>query len=72
MFRTLEVDMAQLLGTREAAQRAGLSREQVLRRIERGEISARHIEGRWLVDSRSLGDYIAREQRRARAAPQPA
>lgn len=63
--------MGRTLSTREAAQRVGLSREQLLRRIERGEIAARYAEGRWLVDAKSVADYVAR-QRRDRAASQSA
>jgi excisionase family DNA binding protein len=45
------------LSTREAAQLAGLSREQLLRRVERGEIKARYVDGRWLVSRQSVIEY---------------
>jgi len=62
-----------MLTTREAAQRIGLTREQLFRRIERGEIAARFDGSRWLVDIRSLDAYLARHRSllaaRDRAAP---
>lgn len=48
------------LTSREAAQRVGLTREQLLRRVERGEIAARFEGGRWLIDPASVEDYLAR------------
>lgn len=51
-----------MLSTREAAQRVGLTREQLLRRVERGEISATFTGGRWHVDPRSVEAYAARHQ----------
>ena len=51
-----------MLTTREAAQRVGLTREQLLRRVERGEISATFTAGRWHVDPRSVEAYAAQHQ----------
>lgn len=49
-----------MLSTREAAQRVGLTREQLLRRVERGEIAGRFQGGRWLIDPRSVEEYAGR------------
>jgi DNA-binding Lrp family transcriptional regulator len=48
-----------MLSTREAAQRVGLTREQLLRRVERGEIHGRFKDGKWYIDPRSLEEYAA-------------
>lgn len=58
-----------VLTTREAAQQVRLTREQLLRRVERGEIAARYQAGRWWIDPDSLAEYAAREaaQEQARA-----
>jgi len=49
-----------MLTSRQAAQRIGLTREQLLRRVERGEITAHFVAGRWMVDPRSVQEYAAR------------
>jgi excisionase family DNA binding protein len=48
-----------MLTTRQAAQRIGLTREQLFRRIERGEIAARFDGTRWLVDPRACDAFLA-------------
>jgi excisionase family DNA binding protein len=51
----------QTLTTSEAAQRAGLSRERLMRLIFAGKIRARVGDnGRWAVDAASLGAYLKR------------
>jgi hypothetical protein len=50
-----------------AAQKAGLSSEQMRRRLMRGEIKGELVAGRWLVDAASLAAWIARQPE-----PQPA
>lgn len=52
-----------------AALMAHLSSEQLRRRILRGEIQADLVGGRWMVDPKSLDDYLARQ---GQAEPQPA
>jgi excisionase family DNA binding protein len=53
-------DMITFISTTEAGQRLGLTREQVLRRIGRGDLRAQQVGGRWLVDAHSLAEYLAR------------
>lgn len=51
-----------LITTTEAGQKLGLTREQVLRRIGRGELRAQYVGGRWLVEQRSVLEYVARRE----------
>lgn len=51
-----------MLTTREAAQRLTLTREQLLRKIERGLIAARFDGRRWLVDPKSVQEYAERHE----------
>lgn len=60
--------MGPLITTTQAGQRLGLSREQILRRIGRGDISAQYVGGRWLVDARSVEEYAARHEAATPAA----
>lgn len=61
--------MPELITTTQAAQRLGLTREQVLRRIGRGDITAQYVGGRWLVDAPSVDEYLAaREAERGETA----
>jgi hypothetical protein len=51
------------LGASEAAQMLGLTREQLLRRVERGEIEG-HLEfGRWVISRESVLAYKRRMAR---------
>jgi len=53
------------LGASEAAQMLGLTREQLLRRVERGEVKG-HLEGRrWVISRESV---LAYKRRMARLA----
>ena len=42
----------------EAAQAACMSRERLMRRVQTGQIKAELRAGRWLIDQRSLLDYL--------------
>ena len=50
------------ISTGEAALRAQMSRERLMRRIHSGAIKAKYVVGRWLVDARSVDEYVNREQ----------
>ena len=54
------------LTTAIACQRAGMNRERLLRRVQAGEIRAEQVAGRWLIDARSLAEFIRQRQ------PEPA
>jgi hypothetical protein len=45
----------------EAAQRARMSRERLMRRVQTGHIRGELVAGRWLIDSRSLDDYLTQQ-----------
>lgn len=53
--------MPEFISTTQAAQRMGLTREQVLRRIGRGAVTAQYVGGRWLVEESSVEEYVRRE-----------
>jgi excisionase family DNA binding protein len=64
------MSMSEELTTREAAQIAGLSREQLLRRVERGEIEGRWDGTRWWISRKSVEQYRRRRIAAARLAQQ--
>jgi hypothetical protein len=57
-----------VLTSRQAAQMVGLTREQLLRRVERGEIIGRYEGGRWLIDPVSLKEFAERSSATTSAA----
>lgn len=50
------------LTTAIACQRAGMNRERLLRRVQAGEIRAEQVAGRWLIDARSLAEFIRQRE----------
>jgi hypothetical protein len=50
----------------QAAQLAGITRERLLRRVQVGDVDGQFIGGRWVIDKRSLGEFIAREDSHGR------
>ena len=54
--------MSDQITSTEAAHRAGMSRERLVRRLQVGEIEGQHVAGRWLVDGRSLEGFLGRIQ----------
>jgi hypothetical protein len=53
-----------------AAQHAGISSDRMRRKLLTGEILGRQQAGRWLVDGRSLTEYLSRQA--PQLEPQPA
>jgi hypothetical protein len=51
-------DVQEKLPTSIACQRAGMSRERLIRRVQAGEIEAELVAGRWLISARSLAEFI--------------
>ena len=45
----------------QAAQRAAMSRERLLRRVQSGHIDGELIAGRWIIDVDSLDRFLAEE-----------
>jgi hypothetical protein len=43
----------------EASLRAGMSRERLIRTIQRGELKGEILGGRWVVSERSLAEFLA-------------
>lgn len=54
------------LTTTEAARLAGMSPERLIRRLVLQQIDGELVAGRWLVETKSLASYIAREQKHGR------
>jgi hypothetical protein len=52
--------MTKHISTSEAAQKAGMSRERLVRKVQVGEIRGENIAGRWFVDPASLARFVAR------------
>ncbi len=63
MTEAERMPVAEAIGAPEAARRVGLTREQLIRRIERGEIEAQVVAGRYLIPESSLREFIARRDR---------
>jgi excisionase family DNA binding protein len=49
------------LTTAEAALKAGMSRERLVRKVEKGEIVGRVFGGRWQVQAASLDGFLAKQ-----------
>ncbi len=52
--------MERRLSTTEAAQRARMSRERLLRRVQAGEIAGELVIGRWTIFEDSLERFLKR------------
>ena len=59
------------LSTTEATRLAGgkMTREQIIRRLQLGEIRGELIAGRWLVQLSAFTEYLARTKRTQRLTP---
>jgi hypothetical protein len=62
------MDLAETVPASTAAMRMGLTSEQLRRRILRQEIRAELVAGRWLIEKKSLEEWIAQNQQSAPAA----
>lgn len=50
-----------LIGAPQAALQAGVSRERLIRLLQRGGLRGAFLAGRWLVDKNDLHEFISRE-----------
>jgi excisionase family DNA binding protein len=56
-------EISEYIGTREAAERAGLGRSQLINLIGKGTIAAQRVGSVWLVNVPSLEHYMANRPR---------
>lgn len=64
-------DDQEKLTTATACQLAGMNREKLIRRVQAGEICGEQVAGRWLIDPKSLTDFLDRQHRHERPREEP-